>query len=471
MASQVANPSSQLTVACPKCGTPVPLTEALAAPLIEATRVEYEAKLRIQNENFARQQAELAQKEQSAAEIIRQLEMREAELNQRSAEAQAEIETQRAKIGAEVARQTESAVAIQLAERLAIEKRAIAEAEERRVTLRFSDELAERDRDQKEQAGRIEQLTERLTKAQNAEAELKRRERELEDRERESSLRVEQEINNRLEQVRVAAANEAEQRLSLQLSDKDRTIRDLANKLEDASRKAQQGSQQAQGETLELVLEEQLRRQFPFDEIQPVPKGEFGGDTLHIVRDSTGRECGRILWEFKRTKQWQAIWLTKLKGDQRAARADLAVIVSQAMPPDIPHFNEVDGIWVSSLACTLPVATALRASLLQLANQKRNAEGQQTKSELVYGYLTGPHFRGRIEAIAERWTEMQKDLADEKKATMKRWSKRESQLHTLIESTAGIYGDLQGIAGRDLAEIQTLGDMLLLEDEVQSNIG
>jgi len=151
--------------------------------------------------------------------------------------------------------------------------------------------------------------------------------------------------------------------------------------------------------------------------------------------------------------------------DQRAARADLAVIVSQAMPPDIPHFNEVDGIWVSSLACTLPVAAALRASLLQLASQKRNAEGQQTKSELVYGYLTGPHFRGRIEAIAERWTEMQKDLVDEKKATMKRWSKRESQLHTLIESTAGIYGDLQGIAGRDLAEIQTLGDMLLLEDE------
>ena len=149
-------------------------------------------------------------------------------------------------------------------------------------------------------------------------------------------------------------------------------------------------------------MEDQLRRQFPFDEIQPVPKGEFGGDILHIVRDSSGRECGRILWEFKRTKQWQAIWLSKLKGDQRAARADLAVIVSQAMPPDIQHFDEVDGIWISSLACTLPVATALRASLLQLASQRRNTEGQQTKSELVYAYLTGPHFRGRIEAIAER---------------------------------------------------------------------
>lgn len=197
-----------------------------------------------------------------------------------------------------------------------------------------------------------------------------------------------------------------------------------------------------------------------------MPKGEFGGDTLHVVRDSSGRECGRILWEFKRTKGWQAAWLPKLKSDQRAARAEIAVIVSQAMPPDVQHFSEIDGIWVSSLGCTLPVATALRATLLQLAGQRRNADGQQTKSALVYSYLTGPQFRGRIQAIAERWSEMQKDLADERKATMKRWSKRESQLHTLLESTAGIYGDLQGIAGRDLAEIQALGDTLLLENKV-----
>jgi len=172
-------------------------------------------------------------------------------------------------------------------------------------------------------------------------------------------LKIEQEVSGRLDQVRAAAATEASERLSMQLNEKERQIRELANKLEEASRKAQQGSQQAQGETLELVLEEQLRRHFPFDELQPVPKGEFGGDTLHVVRDSSGRECGRILWEFKRTKVWQSAWLSKLRGDQRAARADIAVIVSQAMPPDVPHFNEVDGVWVSSLSCTLPVATAL----------------------------------------------------------------------------------------------------------------
>jgi hypothetical protein len=435
----------------------------LAAPLIEATSAKYESKLRALNADIARQQEELTQKENLAEKMAQQLKKREVELKRKSEEARVEIETQRAQLDAEVIRQTEAAVAKEITKRIAVEKKIIAEAEERRAALRFADELAERDRNTLAQDERIEKLTAKLTAAQKAEAELKRRELEFQDRERELPLKIEQEVKGRLDQVRAIAVSEAEQRLSLQLSDKDRTIRELASKLEEASRKAQQGSQQAQGETLELVLEDQLRRQFPFDEFQPVPKGEFGGDTLHVVRDISGRECGRILWEFKRTKEWKPAWIPKLKGDQRAARADIAVIVSQITPPDVQYFNEVDGIWVSALACTLPVAALLRASLLQLSSQRRSAEGQQTKSELVYAYLTGPQFRRRIDAISERWTEMQKDLADEKKATMKRWSKRETQLETLIVSTTGIQGDLEGIVGRDLVEIQSLGDTLLLE--------
>ncbi len=464
--------SSSPSVPCPNCGTPVPLTEALAAPLLEATRRDYETRLKDQQQQFTqqqqqldRQQADLIRKQQTAAAAEQQLAQQKAELAREAQQAEAAHRAREAQLSAEVARKTEAAVAQQLAERLATEKQLIVEAEQRRAQQRVAEDLAERDRDAQAQAERIQRLSERLSSAQQAEADFKRREQEFEDRERALPLQVEQEVRGRLEQVRASAATEAENRLTLQLSDKDRTIRELAAKLEDASRKAQQGSQQAQGETLELVLEDQLRRQFPFDELLPVPKGEFGGDTLHIVRDTSGRECGRILWEFKRTKVWQGAWLSKLRNDQRSARADLAVLISQAMPPDVPHFNEVDGIWVSSLACTLPVATALRASLLQLASHRRNVEGQQTKSELIYTYLTGPRFRARIEAIAERWSEMQKDLADEKKATLKRWAKRESQLDTLIGSTTGIFGDLQGIAGRDLAEIEALGDTLLLTSD------
>ena len=458
--------TTQPTVACPNCGTPVPLTEALAGPLIEAARTEFEGKLRQQTQALRQQQQELAQKEIVASDEALKLKQRAADLEVQVSAERTAILSERQQLESEIARQTEAGVQKELTVRLAIEKKSIAAAEELRITQRFTDDLAERDRTSKEQADRIDKLLARLSAAQNAEAELKRREQEFKDRERELPLKIEQEVSGRLDQVRAEAATAAEQRLNLQLRDKDRIISDVTSKFEEASRKLQQGSQQAQGETLELVLEDQLRRHFPFDEFQPVPKGEFGGDTLHIVRDSSGRECGRILWEFKRTKVWQSGWLPKLKGDQRTARAHLAVLVSQAMPPDVLHFNEVDGVWVSSLSCTLPVATALRASLLQLAGQRRNAEGQQTKSELVYTYLTGPQFRGRIEAIAERWSEMQKDLADEKKATMKRWSKREAQLHTLIESTSGIWGDLQGIAGRDLAEMEALGDTLLLEERV-----
>jgi hypothetical protein len=31
--------------------------------------------------------------------------------------------------------------------------------------------------------------------------------------------------------------------------------------------------------------------------IEPVAKGEFGGDVLQHVRDNTGQLCGKILWE------------------------------------------------------------------------------------------------------------------------------------------------------------------------------
>ena len=170
------------------------------------------------------------------------------------------------------------------------------------------------------------------------------------------------------------------------------------------------------------------------------------------------------MWEFKRTKNWNAGWVPKLKADQRESQADVAVLVSQAVPAEIQHFDTLDGVWVSSISCAVPVGSAVRESLLQLARHKIAADGQQTKSELVYQYLIGPRFRGRIEAIAERWTEMHRDLADEKKATTKRWAKRETQLNTLLTSTAGIYGDLQGIAGKDVAEIEALSDTLLLED-------
>lgn len=439
------------TITCPHCRQAVRLTEALAAPLLATTRAGYEQQLRQQADGFEAQRNELAAKEQRLAEAARSMRAQDVELKRRAAE-------QEQRITAEVARQTEQ----ELGRRLTIEKAQIARDERKRAEQRMAEERAERERTAKDDAERIRVLTGKLTAAQEIEAQMRRREQELADRERELALQVEREVGGRIATIRAEAADQERQRTDLTLQDKDRKLAEMGRALEEAQRKMQQGSQQAQGETLELVLEEQLRRQFPFDEIQPVPKGEFGGDSLQVVRDSTGRECGRILWEFKRTKTWNADWLPKLRGDQRSARADLAVIVSQAMPPDIKHFSEVEGVWVSSLTCTLPVATALRSSLLQLTAQRRTAEGQQSKSQLIYAYLTGPQFRGRIEAIAERWQDMRDDLAAEQKQTRLRWAKREKQLDILMESTAGIWGDVEGIAGRDVGELEALKGTLLL---------
>ena len=161
-----------------------------------------------------------------------------------------------------------------------------------------------------------------------------------------------------------------------------------------------------------------------------------------------------IVWETKRTKAWSDSWLAKLKGDQRTAHADLAVIVSQTMPKDVVHFDHMDGIWVSSLGCILPVANAFRVSVIELAGARRSNEGQESKAQLIYAYLTGPRFKHRIECIAEKFTELRGDLDKERKWMNKQWAKRVTELLAVLEeATSGMYGDLQGIAGQSLKEI------------------
>jgi hypothetical protein len=237
----------------------------------------------------------------------------------------------------------------------------------------------------------------------------------------------------------------------------------MQRQIEDLKRKAEQGSQQLQGEVFELELEEVLHARFPRDTIEPVPKGEFGGDLLHKVYSAAGQHCGTLIWEIKRTRNWSESWLAKLRGDQRAAKADLAIIVSEALPRGFDaSFDLLDGVWVTEPKCAVPVAIALRESLVALASARKAGEGQQSKMEMVYQYLIGPRFRHRIEAIVEKFTDMHADLDRERKTMTKLWARREEQIRLVIESTAGMYGDLQGIAGRSLGEIEGL-DVQLLE--------
>ena len=424
------------TITCPNCKTEIRLTESLAAPLIAATRQQFEKQLSQKDVEIAQREQGVRDKEKQIAEAKRTLEDQVAE------QVNAQLKTERARVIEEESRRAKQAAAAELDGKA----RELAELQE---VLKVRDE--------------------KLAEAQKAQAELIKKQRELDDAKRELELTVEKRVQDGLSEVRTQAKREAEEGLKLKVMEKDQTIASMQQKIEELKQKAEQGSQQLQGEVQELELETLLRAKFPFDSIEPVPKGEFGGDVLQRVVSQSGQTSGAILWESKRTKNWSDGWLVKLREDQRTAKAEVSVLVSQALPKGTETFDVIDGVWVTSPRAALPVATILRHTLLQVGMARQTSEGQQTKTEMIYQYLTGPRFRQRVEAIVEAFSTMQEDLDKERKAIMKQWAKREEQIERVMGATVGVYGDLQGIAGKSLQEIEGL-EFPALESEISSGI-
>ena len=420
------------TITCPKCKEEIKLTESLAAPLIESTRREFEERLARKDVDIAKRESSLHEREEALSKAKETIDDQVTE----------RVQKERATIVAEEAKKAKLILATDL------------ERKAKEVTD-LQDILKQRDK--------------KLAEAQKVQADLLRKQRELDDAKRELDLTVEKRVQEGLAVTRDQAKKEAEESLSLKVKEKEETIASMQRKIEDLKRKAEQGSQQLQGEVQELELETLLSTKFPFDKIQPVPKGEHGGDVLHIVIGPLGQSCGTILWESKRTKNWSDGWLTKLRDDQRAAKAELAVIVSQTLPKGMESFDMIDGVWVTHPRAALPIAVTLRHTLIELATARQASEGQQTKMEMVYQYLTGPRFRQRVEAIVEAFSSMQDDLHKEKKAINKQWAKREEQINRVMQATVGMYGDFQGIAGKTLQEIEGLElralDAPVVEDE------
>ena len=411
------------TIICPNCKIEFPLTESLAAPMLAATRKQFEQQLAQKDEDVAKREQSLRDKEKQLADAKRTL---------------------------------DEQIADQVAAQLKAERTRVVAEEGKKAKLASAAELEAKVRELGELQEVLKTRDEKLAEAQKAQAELIKKQRELDDAKRELDLTVEKRVQEGLTEVRTRARREAEEGLKLKVLEKDQTIASMQQKIEELKQKAEQGSQQLQGEVQELELESLLRAKFPFDTIEPVPKGEFGGDALQRVVSQGGQPCGTILWESKRTRNWSDGWLTKLREDQRAAKAEVAVLVSQALPKGVEAFDVVDGVWVTSPRAALPVATVLRHTLLQVSMARAVSEGQQTKTEMVYQYLTGPRFRHRVEAIVEAFSSMQEDLDKERKAIMKQWAKREEQIERVMGATVGMYGDLQGIAGKSLQEIEGL---------------
>jgi hypothetical protein len=413
-------------IVCPNCRTEIKLTESLAAPLIEKTRKQYEQQLASKESDFAKREAALRQTQDELAKA-------------------------------------REAINDEVAKRLKAERASVAETEAKKARLALANELEQKDRQVADLQKNLTDNNTKLGEAQKAQADVMRKSRELDDARRELDLSIEKKVQESLATVRGQAKLEAEESLKAKVTEKEVQIAGMQRQIEELRRKAEQGSQQIQGEALELELESLLRDRFPRDLIEPVPKGEFGGDVLHRVLGPAEQLCGTIIWESKRTKNWSDSWLAKLRDDQRSAKADIALIVSSVLPKGVETFELIDGVWVAETRFAIPLAIVLRQSLIEVATSRQAQQGQQTKMALVYQYLTGPSFRHRIDAIVEKFTDMQVDLDRERKMMTKMWAKREEQLRGVLDSTAGLYGDLQGIAGRAMADIESL-DVLMIED-------
>lgn len=419
------------TITCPKCHNEIRLTESLAAPLIENTRRQFEEEITRKDAEIAARSAVLKEQEEKLSESRRALDQEIA------AKVAAQVQAQRELVAAEETAKAKAAA---------------------------SAEIAGKSRELADLRERIEEQNAKLAEAQKVQADLLRERRALDDAKRELELTVEKRVQDGLVEVRDKARKEAEDGLKFKVMEKDQTIASMQQTIEELKRKSEQGSQQLQGEVLELELENLLRGKFPYDNILPVAKGEFGGDVVQTVYSQTGVAAGSILWESKRTKNWSDGWLSKLREDQRRAKAEVAILVSQVLPKGVEAFDVVDGVWVTTPRTALPVAAVLRDSLLQISLARQVTEGQQTKTEMVYQYLTGPRFRQRVEAIVEAFSSMQADLDKERRAIMKQWAKREEQIERVMGATVGMWGDFQGIVGRSLLEIEGL-ELEALSDE------
>lgn len=296
-----------------------------------------------------------------------------------------------------------------------------------------------------EEKERNKKLTEKLDGLLEAMRALRRKDEEREMEMKEKLLKEEERIV-----TEVKKKTEAEH--ELKDLEKNKKLQDALRQIEELKTKMQQGSQQMQGEVLELELERILREEFPTDSITEVKKGERGADTIHTIVDKLGRTCGTILWESKNA-QWQQGWIGKLKDDQRAKKSELAVLVTINKPPWLESFTYKDGIWITSWQYVIPLAFSLRYHLVSLRHEKSASEGKDGKMETLYQYLTGTEFKHRVEAIVEAFGALQRDLDREKNWFQTKWARQEKEIRKVLDHTHGMYGDLQGIIGASLPEL------------------
>jgi hypothetical protein len=307
---------------------------------------------------------------------------------------------------------------------------------------------------------------EKLREARKKEFEFLQREQHLKHKEAELELSLQKKLleererlSNEIRKIEDQKIAQLEADFKMKLAEKEKQLEDQRKLADEMKRKAEQGSMQLQGEVQELLLESILQSTFPYDKITPVGKGIRGADCTQTVCNPFGQDCGKIIYESKRTTNFSMDWIEKLKHDMRAQGADIAVIVTQTLPKDMERFGERDGVYICTFAEVRSLASVLRLSILKAFQITKSQENRGEKMHMLYNYLTGSEFSEQWKAIREGFMSMRLSIQKERDAMEKLWKAREKQLEKVLLNAAHIKGSIEGIAGADAVNLNLLEDV------------
>ena len=414
-------------VKCPGCGYTFPIEEVMTE--------EYKRELRDKMNDFKKEKEE---------ELRIKLEKNTRQLSQKQAEFDKKLAEQKILLQQEITDATR--------------KNILAEFENKITML----ELEKSASDEKLKLGREKELV------------FLKKERELKTKEEELDILLQRKLQEERASLTEQVKKQELEKNQIKETEHQLRVKELEKQLEDQKklademrRKAEQGSMQLQGEAQELILEEMLRNAFPFDIIGEVGKGVRGADCIQTIRNKFGQECGKIIYESKRTTNFSMEWIEKLKKDMRSVGVDVAVIVTQSYPKGMDCFGEKDGVWICSYDEARAVAYVLRESIIKLYNASRSQENRGDKIHLLYDYLTGSEFSEQWKAIREGFMSMRLSIQKERDAMERLWKSREKQLEKVLINAAQIRGSVEGIAGSDTIHLSLTDelddDSLLLE--------
>lgn len=406
----------QTTIACPNCGAEIDVNDILYHQVDEQLKKKYQDELRRER---------------------KVLEAQTSELDQQRKDLEHEKTKQSQLLAQQVAEQVKEKEA-NLREAL---KKAV-EDEQRDAMSTLREELDEKSK--------------KLTEANKVSAEFEKLKREKSELEARLKADAEKEFSERLAAERQKISKEESDKNALKLRELEKQLADQKKLTEEMKRKQEQGSIQTQGEVQELAIEEWLAERFPLDVIQEIKKGERGGDCIQIVHTRSRQNLGSIYYESKRTKSFQPTWIEKFKADILERNANIGVLVTEVMPPDMDRLGLKDGVWVCSFDEFKGLCTVLRETIIQISNAIVTQDNKGDKMGMLYDYLTSNEFRLQIEAIVEGFTQMKTDLESEQRSMRSIWKKREKQIEKVLFNTTGMYGSIKGIAGSAVPAIPLL---------------